>query len=301
MNLMKYVPNTVSQKIGRSILQTQKHSPTILFGTGVIGVVATAVLTARATLKLEETLETAQKNLYAAKERSDLHLNQYSEQEYKKAAAVVYIRAIGSIAKLYSPAVVVGVATIGSLTGSHRILTNRNTSLMAAYSVLLKGFDEYRARVLEDVGPDKERELRYGSETHEIVEETETGPQVKQIKRVGPAGASIYARFFDESSGSWDPHPAYNLMFLRIQQTYCTDKLHAQGHLFLNEVYERLGLDHTPTGAVCGWVMSKDSGDNYVDFGIYNGDSPAARDFVNGHNNSILLDFNCDGQIYDKI
>ena len=50
-----------------------------------------------------------------------------------------------------------------------------------------------------------------------------------------------------------------------------------------------------------GWVMSKDNGDNYVDFGIYDMNNPAARRFVNGAERSILLDFNVDGVIYDLI
>lgn len=75
------------------------------------------------------------------------------------------------------------------------------------------------------------------------------------------------------------------------------DRLHARGHLFLNEVYEALGLPHTQAGAVVGWVVG--NGDNFVDFGLYTGE--AARDFVNGREGSILLDFNVDGIVYDKI
>jgi len=287
-------------KIGRSILLTQKNSPTILFGVGIIGVVATVVLASRATLKLEDTVDETSKNLDEAKRKHYSEHEQYSTQAYQKDVTIQYLRGVGSITKLYGPAFVVGVVSIGCLTGSHHILTTRNTSLMAAYSVLQKGFDEYRARVKGELGPDKDREFRYGTETHEILEETKKGePIVKQVKRVGPQGASIYARFFDESSDSWDPHPSYNLVFLRTQQNWCNDMLLARGHLFLNEVYDRLGMERSTPGAVVGWLVSKD-GDNFVDFGIYDGDNPDAREFVNGRNGSILLDFNVE-QIFDKI
>lgn len=39
--------------------------------------------------------------------------------------------------------------------------------------------------------------------------------------------------------------------------------------------------------------------DNFIDFGVFDGDRPRARDFVNGYERSILLDFNVDGASAD--
>jgi hypothetical protein len=79
------------------------------------------------------------------------------------------------------------------------------------------------------------------------------------------------------------------------------DLLISRGHMFLNEVYDALGLERTKAGSVVGWIISHD-GDNYVDFGIFTDkDARQYRDFVNGRSNAILLDFNVDGVIYDKI
>jgi hypothetical protein len=50
-----------------------------------------------------------------------------------------------------------------------------------------------------------------------------------------------------------------------------------------------------------GWIDGGD-GDGYVDFGIY--DIAAVnnrREFINGYEPSIILDFNVDGVIWDKI
>ena len=90
----------------------------------------------------------------------------------------------------------------------------------------------------------------------------------------------------------------YNMMFLRQQQNYFNDLLRVRKHVFLNEVYDALGIPRSQAGAVVGWMISEEN-DNFIDFGIFDGDKPRSRDFVNGYENSILLDFNVDGVIYN--
>lgn len=294
---MKLIPNSVSAKVGRQILLTQKHSPTILFAGGVVGVVAATVLACRATLKLDEVLQETQNGLEIA---NTLERKYYSETDRKKDIAYIYVRSAVGVVKLYGPAVVVGSLSIAALTGSHNILSKRNAALTAAYAALEKGFADYRRRVVAELGEDKDREFRYSKEERDIVTETDKGPKVDTEIRCAADGASIYARFFDQLLPSWSPTPEYNRFFLQCQQNYMNDMLRARGHVFLNEVYDCLGLERTKAGSVVGWVISKE-GDNVVDFGIFNGNDPLIRDFVNGREGAILLDFNVDGVIYDKI
>jgi len=125
--------------------------------------------------------------------------------------------------------------------------------------------------------------------------------KIEEPKSIESGSHSQYARFFDETSPSWTKDAEYNLMFLLQVQNYATEKLKAQGYLFLNDVYEMLDIPKSKAGQIVGWVYDKDNpiGDNYVDFGIYKTDRNAK--FVNGFENSILLDFNVDGSIIDKI
>lgn len=299
---MKYMPNSVSRKIGRALLQSQKNSPRLMFGVGIVGAVSATVLACRATLKLEAVVEDAGRNLEVSKQLVDKELHDYTEEDQAKDTLYIYIRTAAKLGKLYAPALIVGVVSVGALTGSHVTLTRRNAALTAAYSALGAGFAEYRARVVEEFGEDKERELRYSSETTKVEDgKTKDGkPKTKEVQTVGVHGKSVYARFFDEYSQSWDKKPEYNHLFLQCKQNYANDLLHARGHVFLNEVYDSLGIDRSQAGAVVGWVVSKD-GDNFIDFGIFDGSFPAVRDFVNGREGSILLDFNVDGVIYDLI
>jgi hypothetical protein len=92
-------------------------------------------------------------------------------------------------------------------------------------------------------------------------------------------------------------------MFLKYQQAAATKRLESQGYLFINDVYEMLGFPKIKEGQVAGWIYNKEMpiGDNLVDFGIYDVTRQTTRDFVNGYERSIVLDFNIDGQILEFI
>jgi hypothetical protein len=294
---MKFVPEVIGRQIARNSLLAQKASPQILFGVGVVGMVGSTVLACRATLKMESVLNDATEKLETAK---SLQHRDYSEKDRSRDISLIYFQSGVKVAKLYAPAVIVGGLSIYALTSSHRILTRRNIALTAAYGALEKGFNEYRARVVEKYGEEEDRNLRYGTTQVEIVD-----PKTKKTKtvtRVNPNDPSIYARFFDPVSPSWSKEPEYNMIFLKCQQNYANDLLRSRGHVFLNEVYDMCGIDRSKAGAVVGWLLTDDgSTDNFVNFGIFDDKTDRIRDFVNGREGAILLDFNVDGVIYDKL
>ena len=291
---MKFVPTALSHKMGLQMLKLEKGSPRILFGVGVASMVGSTVLACRSTLKLEEVLETTQSDLDTA---NTLEHRDYSEQDRQKDKTIIYTRAAVSVAKLYAPSIVLGAAGIACLTKSHNILEQRNAALTAAYVALDKGFKEYRARVIEKHGASEDEAMRYGSERVQI-EDPDSGRK-KTVVRANPGQPSIYARFFDETALEWQREPEYNRFFLKCQQEYANHLLQARGYVFLNEVYKSLGIAQTTAGSVVGWVIG--NGDDYIDFGMYDGNNEKIRDFVNGHEGSVLLDFNVDGVIYQLI
>lgn len=221
----------------------------------------------------------------------------YSEKDRARDTTIVQVQGAVKIGRLYLPAVALGVVSVAALTKSHNILNERNAALTAAYAAIERTFNEYRSRVVDKYGFDADQHMRYGSEKGEIVD-PDTG-RTRKIDRVADEAPSQYARFFDPTCSNWSKEPEYNRLFLKCQQNYANDLLHARGHVFLNEVYDMLGLERSKAGSVVGWVLSED-GDNFVDFGVFTG-TDAIRDFVNGREASILLDFNVDGLIYDKI
>ena len=289
--------------------KVEKHSPEILMGVGVVGVVTGTVMACRATLKLNDILEEAQETRDKIKEvaSNPNYEDKYTEEDAKKDLTINYVQTGVKVAKLYAPAVAVGVAGVGCVLASHDIMKKRNVALSAAYLTVDKSFKEYKQRVIDRVGEEVEKEIRYGIKAEEIVEAIvvdEEGNETaltETVRTMNPTLYSDYARFFDEASPCWQNDPEYNLMFLKAQQQYANDLLRAKGRLFLNDVYDMLGIEKTKAGQVVGWVYDRENpnGDNFVDFGIYDMSKERVRAFVNGYETNILLDFNVDGNIWD--
>ena len=304
---MKFVPDAIARKVASQQLLAKQHSPQILFVGGVVGMVGSTVLACRATLKLDEVLDSIEadkRKAYETKadvERPDYDgTATYPDNELRRDLAIISLQGVGKLAKLYAPSVVVGAASIAALTKSHNILQDRNLALTAAYTAVDAAYSRYRDRVIDRYGEEVDRELRYEVEDVEVLDE-ETG-KISTVPMVTGAPGSKYARWFDsESSRNWSVNPEINLYFLKTVQTYANDRLRSRGHVFLNEVYDELGLSHTEAGAIVGWRWNQGSGDDYIDFGIWDNTREDVNDFFNGREGAILLDFNVDGPIFNKI
>lgn len=307
--------NEIMTKMGRTFhrtgLKLKKHSPEILLVVGVVGTVASTVMACKATTKVGDILEdtkTQVDKVHTAIEHPELCKEEYTVEDSKKDLAIIYTQTGIQLAKLYAPAIVLGALSLTSILASHNIIRKRNIALAAAYTTLDKSFKEYRGRVIERFGEALDRELKYNIKTKEIEETVidENGNEqtvTKSVEVADPNQYSQFARFYDETCAGWERDSEYNLMTLNHKQNYANDILKTRGHLFLNEVYDMLGIPRSKAGNIVGWVYDEKNpvGDNFVDFGIYNIYSEKARDFVNGYEKSILLDFNVDGNVLDLI
>lgn len=304
------IMSTLTRTFNRTGLKIKKYSPEILLAAGTVGVVTSGVMACRATLKIDEVLDEAKdriEKIHEVAENPEMK-DKYTEEDSKKDLAITYTQAGVKLVKLYGPSVALGVISLGCMIGSNRILSKRNVALAAAYAAVDKSFKEYRGRVVERFGKQLDKELRYNLKAQEIEEVTvdKDGKEVvgkSTVEVMDPNNYSHYAIVFDDGNAGWDPDPERTKYFLIQQQNYANEMLKARGHLFLNEVYDMLGARRTKAGAQVGWIYDEKNalGDNYVDFGIFDTRSPKARDFVNGLEKVIVLDFNVDGVILDMI
>lgn len=311
MNKTEIISN-LTRTFNRTGLKIKKHSPEILLAAGTVGVVVSGVMACKATLKVNEIIDDAKQQIdtiHSVAADPDM-TEKYTAEDSKKDLAIVYTQTAVKMIKLYGPSVGLGVVSLGCMIGSNRILSKRNVALAAAYTAVDKSFKEYRGRVIERFGKQLDKELRYNIKAKEIeeVSKDENGNEVvkKEVVDViedDPNNYSPYSIVFDDGNEGWDPDPERTKFFLIQQQNWANERLKAKGHLFLNEVYDMLGARRTKAGAQVGWVYDEKNvvGDNYVDFGIFDTRRSKARDFVNGYEKVIVLDFNVDGYILDLI
>lgn len=301
-----------SRLINTAGLKLRKHSPEILMVAGIAGTVVSTVMACKATTKVGQILDETKATvdiIHGGMENGNVEGHEYTQEDGKRDLTIVYAQTGVKLLKLYAPAIVLGAVSIASIVGGHHILKKRNIALAAAYTVVDKGFKDYRKNVVDRFGEQIDKELRYNIKAKEFEKEEVDEKGKKTVKKeivdvVDPYGdISEFAKFFDEYCAGWTKDPEYNLMFLRQQQNYANDRLRTRGHLFLNEVYDMLGMPRTQAGQAVGWVYNNPDkhADHYVDFNIYNINREANRNFVNGYERSILLDFNVDGNILDLI
>lgn len=292
----------ISGGFGKMGLKVKKHSPEILLVTGVIGLIGAAVTACRATTKISAVLEERKKQLEDIETvYADGNADEYSEADKKRDTIIVNVKSSLKLARVYAPAVAIGVASIAMIFTGRNILKKRSAALAAAYAAVENGFSEYKKRVVERFGEEAEKEIRLGKEkaTVTTVETDEKGKEKVKAEDIYVAdkklGGNPYAMIFDEGCELWERDHEYNMLNLRAEQQYANDRLRARGHLFLNDIYERIGVPGTKMGQIVGWVYdpNNENGDNYVDFGI--------DEAVIDGEDRIILEFNPQGNILDRI
>lgn len=302
---IKTVAKTAQKMSARTVLKLRKYSPELMMIGGVVTGVAAIVTACIATRKVseEKISENATKELDAI--QNDEADGNIDSKVKRRESFKVYWRLVRKYAKVFGPSAILFFLSMGLFFGSHGILKKRYVSTTLAYKALDEAFKDYRKRIQEAVG--EEKELHYFNGTHEGGEDTiidENGVHtVKTIVKDTPKKYTPYEFDWNAKTapGNWQGHSEYNIFFLKGIQNYANDLLNSRGHVFLNEVLDGIGIKRTREGAVVGWLKGS-GGDDYVDFGIteYYTDeySDAHQD---GYLNNIHLNFNVDGPIWDKI
>ena len=291
----------------------KKHSPEILLGVGITGMVVSTGLACRATLKCEAILDEHKAAMTQIDETLALEVEEYTEVEAKKDILITKRDTVIEFVKLYGPSVTLMGASIACILGSYRIMNRRQVALMAAYKMVEEAFSTYRGRVVKELGAAKDAHFMYGTNTiteeETIVDENGKKKKVTNEREELVPGAKLsgFAREFKEEkpdqygswtgSTQWSPVHDYNLSFLVAKEKHFNDKLVVKGFVTINEVLEELGFVPSDAGMVCGWKYKSERGDGYISFrpkGI-DGNWMMGRD-----GDSIILDFNCEGLIYDE-
>lgn len=299
----------------------QKRSPEILIIVGVAGAVTSTFMACKATLKVNDILAESNETATKIKEtaNNEEYKDVYSEDDKKKDLAICYLQTGVKLTKLYAPAVCLGALSLGAIITSNNILRKRNVALAAAYATVDQSFKQYRGNVIERFGEKIDYELKNNLKAEKIVETTtdENGNEKTEEKTVylpgDPSRISGYARYFEKYTRdeegqtvinpNWEENNEYNMMFLKAMEKQANRLLKTRKRLFLNEVYQMLGLPISKAGQVVGWVYDPENpdGDNYVSFGLYECGPQMYSDFVYGNDPAILLNFNVQGDVWSMM
>ena len=253
--------NAMMEKVSgfahRADFVVKKHSPELLIvagiGCGIAGAVKACQATIKANAEMKESKELIEGIHRIEQDGKDTDGNPYGHEEAKRDLTTVYMHTGIEMAKLYWPSVTLGAASIACILSSNNVMKNRNAALAAAYATIDNSFRSYRGRVAKRWGEEAEREIRYNitnEEVKETVVDEETGKKKTVKKTVAKCdmqdGYCDYARFFDkETAKAYEPSHSYNDMFLTAQQNLANQRLRAHGYLFLNDVYDALGIENT--------------------------------------------------------
>lgn len=272
----------------KMLLKLRKSAPAIMTGAGIILGGACVVTACVQTTKLPETIRENKERI------EELHNAPESSQEPRRASELrkEYISMAGKAARLYAVPATLGALSVACTIGGHKVLTKENAALASAYIALDKSFRAYKekmplpATLQETVEEEIENRKVNGS-----TDGTDgTVSDVDKCELFSP-----YARLFDHTNYLWTPSGSGTASILHSIQNYCNDKLHRDGYLFLNDVYDQLGFERTEAGQQVGWFEG--NGDSCVDFGLFHKGNPTLERLMQGKLEYVVLDFNVDGPI----
>ena len=288
------------------IARISKHAPTILSITASAGVIATGYLAWEAGTRFEDVEGRDWDRRKECLRNADTIPDEDVPKIERKNRILFILDTVRSVA----PAAIVGAATITMIYFSNSISKKRLAAMGAAYATLQTAFDGYKRTIVEALGKESVEKIlkpklpNVGKSAEEILSSDNKSDAanvsdavVNSLKALSP-----YARIIaEESSTCWDPNEDYTSQNLAAVQLWANRRLERKGHLFLNEVFDQLGLSRTREGAVVGWLKNGE-GDNYVSFGDFDASiyRVPSDDYTRVDSN-FIVDFNVDGVIWDRI
>ena len=288
------------------VARISKHAPTILSVTASAGVIATGYLAWKAGTRFEDV----EGRDWDRRKECLRNADMIPDEDVPKIERKNRILFILDTVRTVAPAAIVGAATITMIYFSNSISKKRLAAMGAAYATLQTAFDGYKRTMVEALGKEsvdkilKPKLPNAGKSAEEILSSDNKSDAanvsdavVNSLKALSP-----YARIIaEESSTCWDPNEDYTSQNLAAVQLWANRRLERKGHLFLNEVFDQLGLSRTREGAVVGWLKNGE-GDGYVSFGDFDASiyRVPSDDYTRVDSN-FIVDFNVDGVIWDRI
>lgn len=205
-----------------------KHSPEILTGIGIAGMITTTVLAVKATPKALMLLEDAR---------------------YEKGSALKPVEKVKAAWKPYVPAVVTGTVSIGCLIGANSVHARRTTALAAAYRLSETALSEYREKVVETLGEKKEKAVREKVSKDRVERQPVSTSEVYITNKGDTLFLDPLSQRYFKSDIELIRKAENNLNKQMLQDI--------SGYVSLNDFYGEIDLSYTDVGYDIGWNTDK--------------------------------------------
>lgn len=206
--------------------KTSANAPEILIGMGLAGMLSSTIFAVRATPKALRILEEEQ------------HRNKDYELTNWDKVKLTY--------KNYIPAAVGYSLSAACIISARNITSKKNIALMSACSISERVLSDYREKVVESIGVDKEREIRDSVSKRTI----ERNPiENSNVIFTGSGDTTCYdpisGRYF-KCSIEKIKSAVNNLNFTMLNDMYVS----------VNDLYDLIGLSDTASGDIMGWNVN---------------------------------------------
>lgn len=199
-----------------------KHSPQILTGVGIVGMIGTTVMAVKATPKAIKIID---------------------EKRVEKCDELTPVEVIKATWKCYIPSAITGVASVGCLIRANSISTRRNAALVTAYNLSRNALAEYKEKVVETIGEKKEQAVVDKIAKDKIEKDPVSNHEViKLTKGTTLCYDAVFGRYF--MSDIETIRRAVN----KINRSIVSDM-----YASLNDFYSEIGLPHVDVGELLGW------------------------------------------------
>lgn len=207
---------------------TKKHSPEILTGLGVAGMITTTVLAVKATPKALMLIEDA---------------------EYEKGDNLTTIETVKTVWKPYIPAAITGVASITCIIGASSVNAKRNAALATAYSISQTALSEYKEKVVETIGEKKEKDIRTKIAQDKVNKKPVSNTEVIVTEK----GNTL---FYEPLSDRYFKSDIETIK--RIVNELNKRMIGGEQYISLSEFYIEIGLKPTLISDRIGWSINRD-------------------------------------------
>lgn len=233
--------STVTKNVNSTL---KKHSPEILTGIGITGMVTTTIFAVKATPKALMLIEEEKRKKNAELRKLARDDDSVNIQRIEKLTSVEIIKTVW---RCYIPAAMLGVTSLACLIGASSVSARRNAALATVYTLSETAIKDYKDKVIETIGEEKEKVVRDAVAKEKLEKDPVTSNDVIITDKGDTLCHNALLGGYFKS----------DVETIKSGVNEANRQLLQDSYISLNELHDWLGLDHTKIGDYIGWNIEQ--------------------------------------------